>query len=183
MKLTLSTCLLALPSGQAYLTAPAASLQRRPSTFLKSTDAAFSAFADSLENEPEPEVEKLEKKWQAKLEDLLDPQTNMAERQILMSELLSSNDEIRESVLDAIASRKVRRVSQSKLLLALCFLRYGCVWIVFVYRMDNIWLSQLTPPRLFYTIMFTNLLDRSLVDSYGAEIARRNSCCGETNCE
>jgi hypothetical protein len=141
MKFSLSTCLLVLPSCQAYLTAPAASLQRRSSpTFLKSTDAAFSAFADSLENEPEPEVEKLEKKWQAKLEDLLDPQTNMAERQILMSELLSSNDEIRESVLDAIASRKVSRVDSvlpSKILLALfvsfdvdvCGLYLYIVWI------------------------------------------------------
>jgi len=69
-----------------------------------SNDAAFSAFADSLEEEPETAEEQ---PWQAKLEDLLDLQTNLADRQILMSELLNSNDEIRESVLDALASRKI----------------------------------------------------------------------------
>lgn len=49
----------------------------RISTFVgSSNDAAFSAFADTLEEEPE---ESIEKSWQAKLEDLLDPQTNLAE--------------------------------------------------------------------------------------------------------
>mmetsp|Transcript_17995 Transcript_17995/g.44454 ORF Transcript_17995/g.44454 Transcript_17995/m.44454 type:complete len:440 (-) Transcript_17995:2151-3470(-) len=77
----------------------------RETSILRSfNDAAFSAFADSLEEEPEI-IE--EQPWQAKLEDLLDPQTNLADRQILMSELLNSNDEIRESVLDALARREI----------------------------------------------------------------------------
>jgi hypothetical protein len=74
-------------------------------------DAAFSAFADSLEDEPEAPSRKSatkEKPWQSKLEDLLDPKTNLAERQILLSELLNSNEQIRESVMDAMANRKVR---------------------------------------------------------------------------
>ena len=41
-----------------------------------SNDAAFSAFADSLEEEPKSSEEQ---PWQAKLEDLLDPQTNLAD--------------------------------------------------------------------------------------------------------
>ena len=46
-------------------------------SFLSSSnDAAFSAFADSLEEEPEAVKEQ---PWQAKLEDLLDPQTNLAD--------------------------------------------------------------------------------------------------------
>ena len=72
-----------------------------------STDDAFAAFADSLEEEP-PKV--IEKPWQAKLEDLLNPSTNLAERQILLSELLNSNEAIRKSVMDALTERKVSKV-------------------------------------------------------------------------
>ena len=49
-----------------------------------------------------------EKPWQAKLDDLLDPGTNLADRQIILSELLTSNDKIRDDVLDALTNRKVR---------------------------------------------------------------------------
>ena len=49
-----------------------------------------------------------EKSWQTKLEELLLPTTNLAERQILLSELLNSNEKIRDSVLDALTNRKVR---------------------------------------------------------------------------
>ncbi len=48
-----------------------------------------------------------DKPWQAKLDDLLDPATNLADRQILLSELLTSNDQIRDDVLDALTNRKV----------------------------------------------------------------------------
>ena len=72
-------------------------------------DAAFSAFANSLEEDPEiPSSKAKVKPWQSKLEDLLDPKTNAADRQVLLSELLNSNDQIRESVMDALASKKVR---------------------------------------------------------------------------
>jgi hypothetical protein len=108
MKLSQQITLLAVATTtQSCQGFSSVSRQQRTPTFLKSsstTDSAFSAFADSLEEEPE---ESPQKPWQAKLEDLLDPKTNLAERQILLSELLSANDEIRESVLDAMASRKV----------------------------------------------------------------------------
>ena len=104
MKVFVSALIVALPSAQAYVTSgPRVSVP----TFLSSSasaDADFSAFADSLEEEPE---EVPEKPWQSKLEDLLDPKTNLAERQILLSELLGSNDEISKSVQEALADRKV----------------------------------------------------------------------------
>ena len=94
-----------------------ASLTVIPPTLLSSTtnsDAAFSAFADSLEEEIDvPSRQRVmtkEKSWQAKLEDLLDPKTNLAERQILLSELLNSNEQIQQSVMEALANRKVRTI-------------------------------------------------------------------------
>ena len=45
--------------------------------------------------------------WQAKLDDLLNPSTNAADRQILVSELLMSNADIQESVKEALVNRKV----------------------------------------------------------------------------
>jgi hypothetical protein len=78
----------------------------------KSTEDAFSAFANSLEEEPvtgvgAAEKTKKGKPWQTKLEDLLDPSTNMADRQVLLSELMSSNEDIRDSVMDALTKREV----------------------------------------------------------------------------
>jgi hypothetical protein len=67
-----------------------------------------------------------EKSWQTKLDELLLPTTNLAERQILLSELLTSNDKIRDSVLDALTNRKVRCV-------ALCCVNYICVFFAFLY--------------------------------------------------
>jgi hypothetical protein len=106
-----------------------------------SSDADFSAFADSLEEEDDGDdvgkagVSKQsrststsfakssttsagsakangsEKPWQMKLEELLDPATSVAERQVLLSELLSANEKIRDSVVDALTNRKVRSFS------------------------------------------------------------------------
>lgn len=124
MKLSLPTFLIAASAGcQAYLpllsphTSPLSLLPSKTSLFSsQSSDAAFSAFADSLEEDPDVssfssrvDSPSIEKTWQAKLEDLLDPKTNLAERQILLSELLNSNEQIRESVLDALSNRKVRK--------------------------------------------------------------------------
>jgi hypothetical protein len=108
MKLSQAAMILfALAECQGYLPTqrphPTFSILRSTTT---SNDAAFSAFADSLE---EPlEAPKAPKTWQSKLEDFLNPSTNPAERQVLLSELLSSNEQIRESVMDAMASGKVR---------------------------------------------------------------------------
>jgi len=108
MKLSLTAFLLTatVPVSHAYLanTPPRFAIRGVALSSSASAEAKFSAFADSLEEEPE---EVLETSWQAKLEDFLDPKTNLAERQILLSELMSSNDEIRESVMDALAKRKI----------------------------------------------------------------------------
>ena len=45
--------------------------------------------------------------WQTKIDLLLAPDTNVAERQIVLSDLLSSGDEIQESVRTALRERKV----------------------------------------------------------------------------
>jgi len=113
MKLSSAAAFLSVLAGcQAYmpsqrLSGPIFSVLHSSAT---SSDAAFSAFADSLEVEPEPPKEK-KTTWQSKLEDFLNPTTNPAEKQILFSELLSANDQIRESVMDAVASRKVGLVN------------------------------------------------------------------------
>ena len=84
MKLTLSTILIStlILDGQAYLSSSSSRQNRsRRTTFVRSSasnDAAFSAFADSLDEEPEDNTA-AEKPWQAKLEDLLDPKTNLAD--------------------------------------------------------------------------------------------------------
>lgn len=70
----------------------------------------FAAFADSFEEEPESD-----ETWQERLESLLDPSTPLAQRQILMSELLSSNQDIRDSVSEALRDRKVRKKIDSYL--------------------------------------------------------------------
>lgn len=46
--------------------------------------------------------------WQSDLERLLDPMTSVAQRQILLSNLLNANEEIRTSVQEAFRDRKVR---------------------------------------------------------------------------
>jgi len=81
-------------------------------------DAAFAAFSASLEDDEKNSRVQEENfvsaevddssTWQASLEMLLDPNTTQAKRQILLSDLLNSNAEIRESVLKALRERKVR---------------------------------------------------------------------------
>lgn len=80
----------------------------------KDTEDAFSAFAESLDeddlfndsngnsNDAYSEVT-----WQESLESLLDPTTPLAKRQILLTDLLNSNDNIREDVLAALRERKI----------------------------------------------------------------------------
>ena len=114
MKLSGAAVFLAIAGCHAYLPPrvhrAGSSLNARAlRSTTTSNDAAFSAFADSLEEEPKTtsKTSVKEKSWQSKLEDLLDPKTNLAERQVLLSELLNSNEEIRDSVMDAMANRKV----------------------------------------------------------------------------
>lgn len=69
---------------------------------------AFAAFADSLEEDTVVvEEEKVDESWQERLEMLLDPLTPLAQRQVLMSELMASNEDIRNSVTAALRDRKV----------------------------------------------------------------------------
>ena len=92
---------LEIDDSQAQSASAGASTKERPSTSTSSSSS--SRTTKSIRNEAGSN-----KPWQAKLEELLDPTTNIADRQILMSELLNSNDEIRDSVLDALSNRNVR---------------------------------------------------------------------------
>lgn len=85
------------------------------------TEDAFSAFAESLDEDDlfndssrsssssfkSNKDVYAEKTWQESIEQLLDPSTPLAKRQILLSDLLNSNENIREDVLAALRERKV----------------------------------------------------------------------------
>lgn len=88
------------------------SLVQRVSATAENNEAAFAAFAESLEEDDiitPTQDEDLDDNasWQASLEMLLDPATPQAKRQILFSDLLSSNEQIRESVFMALRERKI----------------------------------------------------------------------------
>lgn len=78
-----------------------------------STDEAFSAFADSLDEDEmfDDDMHELngsnDPSWQESLEMLLDPSTPAAKRQILLSDLLNANDDIRNDVQNALKERKL----------------------------------------------------------------------------
>ena len=79
------------------------------STTESETESAFSAFADSLDDdEIFDSDDDSETTWQESLEMLLDPSTPLAKRQILLSDLLNSNENIQEDVRTALQERKVR---------------------------------------------------------------------------
>ena len=97
-------------------------------SLLSTTEDAFSAFAESLDeddlfNESSSTSSSsssstspfqtnqdayAEKTWQESIEELLDPTTPLAKRQILLADLLNSNENIRDDVLEALRERKVR---------------------------------------------------------------------------
>ena len=84
------------------------------SVWQSKSDGTFSSFADSLEKDfPQSNGSsaststKETATWQAKIEDLLDPSTSLAQRQILLSDLLSANQEIRDSVNSALSEGKI----------------------------------------------------------------------------
>eukprot|EP00541_Cyclophora_tenuis_P005607 CAMPEP_0116543816 /NCGR_PEP_ID=MMETSP0397-20121206/1775_1 /TAXON_ID=216820 /ORGANISM="Cyclophora tenuis, Strain ECT3854" /LENGTH=471 /DNA_ID=CAMNT_0004067965 /DNA_START=52 /DNA_END=1467 /DNA_ORIENTATION=- len=97
--------------GSLLLPSASASSASSASATLQSSasDSDFSAFADSLEQEPSYDDDTYGNNdpWQVKLETLLDPRTSVAQRQIMASELLSANEDIRESVLTALRDRKI----------------------------------------------------------------------------
>jgi hypothetical protein len=118
------------------------------STVKGSNESDFSAFADSLEDDVDvggsnnnsrsgstTTTNTVMKPWQAKLEELLDPMTNNAQRQILLSELLTSNEEIRTSVMDAVTNRKVR---PSILSILYILVSTVCSWdVVYIMRYES----------------------------------------------
>jgi hypothetical protein len=100
-----------------------------------SDDAAFSSFADSLEEDsaaskPSAKAKASSTKfsgkssysnnvkpamtastWKSDLDEILNPTTAQARRQILVSQLLTANAEIRVAVEDALRDRKVCHVT------------------------------------------------------------------------
>ena len=141
----LAACGLAIDRADAYVpstrscfsTAFQPRLASRPATALQSTptangdtasasssassssvDEAFSAFADSLDEETlfddeDGGVSSADNlpTWQESLDSLLDPTTPAAKRQILLSDLLNASDDIQKSVQDALAKRNVSDAS------------------------------------------------------------------------
>jgi hypothetical protein len=80
----------------------------------ESATDAFSSFASTLEEDftesngsRTTETKKKQETWQSKLETLLEPSTPLAQRQIMLSELLTANEDIRDSVLLALSERKI----------------------------------------------------------------------------
>ena len=76
------------------------------------TDAAFSAFAELLEEDglfDEEEDGGGVSTWQENLDALLDPLTPPGEKQVFLSDLVSANEEIRQSVEDALRKRTVSK--------------------------------------------------------------------------
>jgi hypothetical protein len=93
--------------------------QNRPSFQLASSapsdDAAFSSFAASLEQDSDQASNNNNNNniqpvstWKNDLDEILNPTTAQARRQILVSQLLTANAEIRASVEAALRDRKVR---------------------------------------------------------------------------
>mmetsp|Transcript_25366 Transcript_25366/g.45931 ORF Transcript_25366/g.45931 Transcript_25366/m.45931 type:complete len:480 (-) Transcript_25366:42-1481(-) len=81
------------------------------------TDAMFSAFADSLDEETleqqfdsdddDASSSSAKTTWQESLESLLNPTTPMSKRQIVLTDLLNANEAIQSSIQTAIKERKI----------------------------------------------------------------------------
>jgi len=123
MKIILGVFLLSrYHAGDAFTTINTPSFALSSSKLLSSstkedTDAAFSAFADSLDEE-DLFSSKNEfssgigggddtLSWQESLESFLDPTTPQVKRQILLSDLLNANENIKNDVQSALKERKI----------------------------------------------------------------------------
>jgi len=79
------------------------------------TDAAFSAFAESLDEDDlfgtqdssTAADDGIAQTWQESLESLLDPMTPQVKRQILLSDLVNANENIRNDVQSALKERRI----------------------------------------------------------------------------
>lgn len=98
-------------SASAPMPSTTVALRSAPPATESDTESAFSAFADSLDEDSlfdegaEDDAE--EPTWQESLDSLLDPTTPLAKRQILLSDLLNANEDIRTSVQTALSERKI----------------------------------------------------------------------------
>lgn len=91
-------------STKAFAPRRALFLRHADST-TSSSSTSFAAFANSLDEKQQQQ--KQDESWQERLEMLLDPLTPLAQRQILLSELMASNQDIRQSVTDALRERNI----------------------------------------------------------------------------
>lgn len=90
-------------------------IKLRSSSTKEDTDAAFSAFAESLDedelfddqNSSGFADENAVQTWQESLESLLDPMTPQVKRQILLSDLVNANENIRNDVQSALRERRI----------------------------------------------------------------------------
>ena len=103
--------LAALLEACSAFTAPLSVSQRTSCAVASSATDEFANFAASLE-EPVEEQLKQEyatknKSWQEDLEELMDPGTPLARKQILMTDLMSANQDIQDSMQAALRDRKV----------------------------------------------------------------------------
>mmetsp|Transcript_9121 Transcript_9121/g.11240 ORF Transcript_9121/g.11240 Transcript_9121/m.11240 type:complete len:429 (+) Transcript_9121:141-1427(+) len=95
------------------VTAFTPTLQKRSSFGLYSTstepttDSSFAAFAETLEEDEIFEENEKLSTWKESLDEFLDPLTPLAKKQILLSDLVNSNDEIQKSLEEAIRERKI----------------------------------------------------------------------------
>jgi len=97
----------------AYVSRP--SFLSTPSALRSTTDTSsstsFDAFESKLDEEDEPDYFSDEDDkvmtWQESLETFLDPNTDSAKRQVLLSDLVSAREEIRESVSAAVNDRNI----------------------------------------------------------------------------
>jgi len=124
MKIILGFFLVSRYHGDAFTTINTSSRtfstlspsQIHSSSTKEDTDAAFSAFAESLDEDDlfgsseefngiGGDDETLS--WQESLESLLDPTTPQVKRQILLSDLLNANENIRNDVQSALKERKI----------------------------------------------------------------------------
>lgn len=70
-------------------------------------DAAFSAFAETLQDDDIFDDDEQMATWKDSLDEFLDPLTPIAKKQVLLSDLINSNEEIRQSVEQALRERKI----------------------------------------------------------------------------
>lgn len=128
----LAMCLLSMTSSSAhaftafsshhsYSYSSTNSFAPLSSTTSKATEDAFSAFAESLDEDDlfndnsngksngfgSNDDIYSESTWQESVEKFLDPTIPLAKRQILLTDLLNSNDNIREDILLAVKERKI----------------------------------------------------------------------------